>query len=134
MSCPVSSKSETEQKVPHSLPRVQEQVPIPQPPEYLFGLLGNLPEIDPSFPQKSFWRLSELYGPIVKLNLRSPVVLVSNQKLVNEICDEERFEKRPSATLVSVRALTGDGLFTAFPEEKNWWKAHRLLVPAFGPL
>ena len=123
---------------PHSTAPAQttalNEVPIPQPPPHLFGLLGNLPDMDPAFPARSIWNLANIYGPIFKLDLRKPIVIVSSQKLVNEIADENRFEKRPSAALIQVRDLLFDGLFTAFPEEKNWWKAHRTLVPAFGPL
>jgi cytochrome P450/NADPH-cytochrome P450 reductase len=108
--------------------------PIPQPPQHLFGLLGNLPDINPSFPLESVWKLSDIYGPIVKLNLRKEIIVLSNQKFINEVCDEERFEKFPTPALQEVRALLGDGLFTAYITEKNWWKAHRLLIPAFGPL
>lgn len=102
---------------------------IPQPPEHLFGLLGNIPDIDPAFPIRSFWNLAELYGPIFKVNIVGPRVFVGTQELVNEIFDEDRFTKVPSRALVEIRALTGDGLFTAYIDEMNWWKAHRLLVP-----
>jgi hypothetical protein len=40
----------------------------------------------------------------------------------------------PENVLVELRALLGDGLFTAYDTEKNWWMAHRILVPTFGPL
>ena len=36
--------------------------------------------------------------------------------------------------LAIIRDFAGDGLFTAYNEEPNWAKAHRLLMPAFGPL
>lgn len=109
-------------------------VEVPQPPEHLFGLLGNLPDIDPSFPNRSFWHLMDLYGPIFKMRLGVTIYTVGNQELANEVFDQDRFIKVPGKALVEIRALTGDGLFTAFIEEKNWWKAHRLLIPAFGPL
>ena len=70
----------------------------------------------------------------MKLNLGGPRILVGSQKLVNEVCDQDRFMKIPTKVLQEIRALTGDGLFTAFIEEKNWGIAHRLLIPAFGPL
>lgn len=85
---------------------------IPQPPEHLFCLLGNIPDIDPAFPIRSFWNLAELYGPIFKVNIAGPRVFVGTQELVNEIFDEDRFTKVPSRALVETRALTGDGLFT----------------------
>ena len=34
----------------------------------------------------------------------------------------------------NIRDFAGDGLFTAKTEEPNWAKAHRLLMPAFGPI
>lgn len=54
---------------------------------------------------------------------------------MNEVSDEERFSKTVAASLKEVRNGTHDGLFTARgPEEKNWGIAHRVLLPALGPL
>lgn len=111
-----------------------EHLPIPQPPEHLFGLLGNLPDLDPSFPFKNIWDMQQLYGPIMKLKLSSEQVILGDQQHINEICDDKRFHKIPDGALIAIRALTGDGLFTAYDSEMNWWVAHRLLVPAFGPI
>ena len=71
----------------------------------------------------------DLYGPIFKLNLVKPVIFVGSQELVNEVCDQDRFVKVPTTALEELRALLGDGLFTAYNNEPNWWIAHRLLVP-----
>ena len=46
--------------------------------------------------------------------------------------DERRFRKVISGGLYFVRALAGDGLFTARSDEENWGKAHRILMPAFS--
>lgn len=54
--------------------------------------------------------------------------------MLNEICDEKRFNKSVSGALKEVRNGVGDGLFTAFHGEHNWEVAHRTLVPAFGPI
>lgn len=54
--------------------------------------------------------------------------------LLSELCDETRFHKHVSFGLELLRSGTHDGLFTAYDHEKNWELAHRLLVPAFGPL
>lgn len=54
--------------------------------------------------------------------------------LLSELCDETRFHKHVSFGLELLRSGTHDGLFTAYDHEKNWGLAHRLLVPAFGPL
>jgi cytochrome P450/NADPH-cytochrome P450 reductase len=61
-------------------------------------------------------------------------VIVSSYELLNELCDEKRFYKQPSGPLLQVRNGTGDGLFTAFGDEENWGLAHRILMPAFGPM
>ncbi len=50
------------------------------------------------------------------------------------MCDETRFKKALHRPLQEARYVGGDGLFTAHDEEPNWGKAHRLLMPAFGPL
>ena len=59
---------------------------------------------------------------------------VSSAELLNELCDEKRFNKSLSGPLLQVRNGVGDGLFTAFHGEHNWEVAHRTLVPAFGPI
>jgi len=54
--------------------------------------------------------------------------------LLNELCDEKRFGKLVAASLGELREGIHDGLFTAQNDEENWHLAHRILVPAFGPL
>lgn len=61
-------------------------------------------------------------------------VVISSVALMNEVCNEQRFSKMVSAGLNEVRNGTHDGLFTAHRGEHNWEVAHRVLVPAFGPL
>lgn len=107
--------------------------PIPQPKKR--PLLGNLRELDQDSPIQSLMRLAREFGPIFRLDLpgRSPI-FVSSRELVHELCDEERFDKRVHAPLQEIRAFAGDGLFTARTDETNWGKAHRILMPAFGPI
>ena len=45
-----------------------------------------------------------------------------------------RFSKKINVSLEQIRNGIGDGLFTAYPGEHNWGVAHRILMPAFGPL
>lgn len=74
-------------------------------------------------------------GPIFKLNLGGRERLfISTHELLNEACDEKRFEKNVSGGLEQIRNGVQDGLFTAYPREHNWEIAHRVLMPAFGPL
>lgn len=106
---------------------------IPQP--RTVPVLGNLPDIDASAPVQSMMRLAQVHGPIYRLSLvgRTATVL-SSQEFVDEACDEARFAKKVHKPLEMIRDFAGDGLFTAHNEEPNWAKAHRLLMPAFGPL
>ncbi|MFD0937648.1 cytochrome P450, partial [Methylobacterium trifolii] len=107
--------------------------PIPQPKPA--PILGNLPDIDIHAPVQSMMRLARRHGPIFRLAIGArTVIILSSQSLVDEVCDESRFEKRLHAALVNVRDIGGDGLFTAYNDEPNWALAHRLLAPAFGPL
>ena len=65
----------------------------------------------------------------------APKVFISTHELVDEVFDEERFSKIVSGGLNEIRNGVHDGLFTAhYPGEENWAMAHRVLVPAFGPL
>ncbi|KAJ0160697.1 putative bifunctional reductase [Colletotrichum tanaceti] len=59
---------------------------------------------------------------------------VSTNALGNEICDESRFKKTLNNVLSEVREIANDGLFTASLDEPNWGIAHRILIPAFGPV
>lgn len=105
---------------------------VPQP--RLRPILGNLPEMDKMRPVQSLMRLAQEYGPFFKLQVVNRYMYIaSSHELVNELCDETRFNKKIHLPLEELRALGGDGLFTAHNEEPNWAKAHRLLMPAFGP-
>ncbi|MEQ8346910.1 MAG: cytochrome P450 [Sneathiellaceae bacterium] len=107
--------------------------PVPQPPTR--PIVGNLPQVDSNGPVQSFMALAREYGPFFKLRIIDQEVYVaSSQELVNELCDESRFNKRLHGPLQEIRAFAGDGLFTAHNSEPNWAKAHRILMPAFGPI
>ncbi|MEU5085013.1 MULTISPECIES: bifunctional cytochrome P450/NADPH--P450 reductase [Streptomyces] len=72
-------------------------------------------------------------GPVYRLRLFGrDTVMVGGLDLVTELSDETRFRKHVHADLVEVRALAGDGLFTAYNHEPNWRKAHDILMPAFS--
>ncbi|TNM40431.1 cytochrome P450 [Nocardioides albidus] len=105
---------------------------IPQPPPHPEH--GHAGLIDGNTPVQSLMRLARMHGPIYQLNVPSPLIVVSSQELVDEVCDTSRFDKSVAGALRNVRDFTGDGLFTAHTTEQNWAVAHRLLMPAFGPL
>ncbi len=106
--------------------------PIPQPRPR--PLLGNLPDVDPEKGIFGLMELAETYGPIYRLEmLGNELVIVSSRELVDELCDEARFDKALHRALQNVRDFAGDGLFTAETQEPDWGAAHRILMPAFGP-
>ena len=109
-----------------------EIVPIPQPKPV--PLLGNLPDVDAEKGILGFMELAEQLGPIFRLQLPAgDIIVLSSQELVDEVCDESRFDKKLGSALLQVRDFAGDGLFTSWTDEPNWGKAHRILMPAFGP-
>lgn len=106
---------------------------IPQPRPR--PVLGNVPDVGLTTPVQSMMRLAREQGPLFRVTFPSRTLLiVSSHALVDELCDETRFDKHLSGPLKEIRALAGDGLFTSYTHEPNWAKAHRLLTPAFGPL
>ncbi|KAF5001118.1 hypothetical protein FGRMN_1229 [Fusarium graminum] len=105
---------------------------IPGPPGY--RIIGNINDVDQDHPQESLAQLAGIYGPIFRLNLPSPRIFVASVALADELCDEKRFQKAVIGPLEQVRNAAKDGLFTAYPGEHNWALAHKILMPAFGPL
>ncbi|MGA7489758.1 MAG: cytochrome P450 [Xanthobacteraceae bacterium] len=107
--------------------------PIPQPPPY--PVIGNLLEIRSEAPILDMMKLAEAYGPIYRLRLGGPsMVVLSSFELVDPVCDNERFDKFLGPGIMQARAVAGDGLFTAWTHEPNWRKAHNILTPAFGSM
>jgi cytochrome P450/NADPH-cytochrome P450 reductase len=105
---------------------------IPQLPTR--PLIGNAGDIEPNAPIQSMIRIAGELGPIYRLSFPGQsVIILGSRELAADACDESRFVKHIHAPLENLRALGGDGLFTARDEDPNWGKAHRLLAPAFGP-
>jgi cytochrome P450/NADPH-cytochrome P450 reductase len=105
--------------------------PIPQPPAKF--LLGNLLDLLGDTHTQDIIKLAREYGPIFQLELPGrTLVVVSGHDLVDELCNEERFDKKVWPPLRKVRSFAGDGLFTAETEEPNWHKAHNILMPNFS--
>ncbi|KAL8862226.1 MAG: hypothetical protein Q9178_001233 [Gyalolechia marmorata] len=143
MGCPASpgnkydekklqEQQETQQDIDHS-----KLLPIPAPPHHsYFGLLGHSPDLDSTLPVKSYWKFMDEYAPIYQLDLamEHPRVFVGSRELVNEMADDSTYIKFTHRLHQEMRPVFGDGLFSAESTDKAWWKAHRLLVPAFGPI
>jgi cytochrome P450 / NADPH-cytochrome P450 reductase len=105
--------------------------PIPHPPTK--PVVGNMLSLDSAAPVQHLTRLAKELGPIFWLDMMgSPIVIVSGHDLVDELSDEKRFDKVVRGALRRVRAVGGDGLFTADTNEPNWSKAHNILLQPFG--
>ncbi|MDO5629683.1 MAG: cytochrome P450, partial [Mobilicoccus sp.] len=100
-------------------------------------IVGTLHAMDTQAPIQGMMRHAERYGEIFRHQLPTndgSLFVISSQRLVDELCDESRFDKRVHNPLKNIRAFGGDGLFTARTDEPNWGKAHRILMPAFSPV
>ncbi len=105
--------------------------PIPQPPDR--PLVGNVFDLSADTQVQDLLRLSKQYGEIFFLELAGRrLIVLSSFRLVDEVSDEKRFDKRVWAPLKQVRRFSGDGLFTAHTFEPNWQKAHNILLPNFS--
>ena len=110
-----------------------DQTAIPSPRTLPF--IGNLHQIPKAGLIQHLMAVARDFADpgIFKLYFGSYVsIWVSHPELVAELCDEARFRKIPGPGLRAVRAFAGDGLFTAFSDEENWGRAHRILLPAFS--
>ncbi|KAF7906794.1 hypothetical protein EAF00_001072 [Botryotinia globosa] len=98
-------------------------------------LVGNLLDLkDEEAPLRALEHIAVEYGPIYKLTRGSTrVIVVSSVEMMEELCDESRFEKAPPMAL-SKKDDRPSGMFTATNDDPDWGQAHRILVPAFGPL
>src|SRR5450759_5606936 len=105
--------------------------PIPHPPTK--PVVGNMLSLDSTAPVQNLARLAKELGPIFWLDMMgAPLVIVSGHDLVDELSDEKRFDKAVRGALRRVRAVGGDGLFTADTSEPKWSKAHNILLQPFG--
>ncbi len=105
--------------------------PLPSPPGK--PLVGNMLSIDADAPLQDLMRLARETGPVFSLNMMgTPLVVASGADIVDELCDEKRFDKAVRGSLRRIRAIGGDGLFTGDTQEPNWAKAHNILLPTFG--
>ena len=106
-----------------------ERIPMPEK----MPVVGNMLSVDKDQPLQSLMQLTRELGPIIRMDMMgTPLVVVSGHDLVDELCDESRFDKAVRGSLRRVRAIGGDGLFTGDTQEENWGKAHNILLPTFS--
>ncbi|KAK2880177.1 hypothetical protein FQN49_000496 [Arthroderma sp. PD_2] len=108
-----------------------EPIPGPAP----LPIVGNAHNLDLVNSFTTFGNLADTYGDIFKLTLGgNEKIFITTQALMDEVCNEKRFTKLVSGSLAQIRNGVQDGLFTAHTGEHNWEIAHRVLMPAFGPI
>ena len=115
------SASTTQIPGPRSLPVVGN----------LIELLGSTQETSLEFAEDYHAK----YGGIFALEVMgSRQIFASHHELVAHMCSSDVWSKSVHSSIDQVRDFAGDGLFTAYNDEPNWGKAHRLLMPAFGTM
>ena len=104
--------------------------PIPHPAKKPF--VGNLLSIDSASPVMDMWRIAQELGGIYWLDMPGmPVIVVSSPALVDELCEEARFDKSTKGALRRLRAAS-HGLFTSDAHEATWSKPHNILLANFS--
>jgi cytochrome P450/NADPH-cytochrome P450 reductase len=105
---------------------------IPGP--YALPFIGNILDLrHDEGSLKAFERLAEIYGPIYQVHFGGKRHIVcSSAELMAELTDEKYFVKTPPRAIANQQGAVG--LFAAQNEDPDWGQAHRILVPAFGPL
>lgn len=92
--------------------------PIPHSPRK--PLIGNLLSVSGSAPVQDLVNLARENGPIYRLDMMGkPVVVVSGFSLVDELCDEARFDKSTRGALRRLRPSDGVSWF----ERRLFWNA-----------
>jgi cytochrome P450/NADPH-cytochrome P450 reductase len=97
-------------------------------------LFGNIFDIDSHAPFDSMMAMAREYGPIFKLVVPGQVrLIVSGVDLVDEICDDARFDKKVGGGLAQLRSgPLGAGLFTSDTADPLWHRAHNILLSPFS--
>lgn len=105
--------------------------PLPHP-RFRLPILGDLVSVDFAKPVQGLTREARRHSGIFEQRIGDfPVVVVDGPELIEDVNNEELWEKNVGPTLHKLRSVAGDGLFTAYNKEDNWRKAHDILAPAF---
>jgi cytochrome P450 / NADPH-cytochrome P450 reductase len=97
-------------------------------------VIGNLLDIDAASPFIGLMDLVREYGPIFRLvTPAGQRLILSGAELVDEVCDDTRFDKKVGGGLANLRSgAAGSGLFTADTSDPLWKRAHNILLSPFS--
>ena len=98
-------------------------------------VIGNALDIGLKGAVEPAIKLARQYGPIYRLVLPGGAhrYIVSGSDLVEEVCDERRFDKLVTGGLSEVRRdPVNTGLFSADTDNPLWLRAHNILLPNFS--
>jgi len=97
-------------------------------------ILGNMLDMrNEEGTLKALENLADIYGEVYKLSLGGKnIVCVSSAELLKVFTDEKQFVKTPPTALDNSSGPRS--LFLARSDDEDWGQAHRILMPAFGPL
>jgi cytochrome P450 / NADPH-cytochrome P450 reductase len=97
-------------------------------------IVGNMFDIPPDHTIVTLMELTREYGPMIRL--RTPGgdrFATSGLKMIDDLCDDERFDKLVGDGQKAVRSFgRSAGLFTSDTDDPNWSKAHNILLPNFS--
>src|SRR6201996_2443555 len=108
-----------------------DAIPGPRPRP----LIGNALDVDRHNAVLGAIELAREYGPIYRLAVpgSGDRYIVSGAGLVEEVCDERRFDKLIAGGLAEVRRdPVNAGLFSAETSNPLWHRAHNILLPNFS--
>ena len=108
-----------------------DAVPGPRPRP----IIGNALDIGLKNALQGAIELARQYGPIYRLVVPGGDrrYVVSGSDLVEEVCDERRFDKLVTGGLAEVRRdPVNTGLFASDTDNPLWLRAHNILLPSFS--
>jgi cytochrome P450/NADPH-cytochrome P450 reductase len=97
-------------------------------------VLGNMFDIKQATLIQDLMKLTREWGPIFKLvTPTGPRYVVSGLEMVNDLCDDARFDKLVGLSQREFRKThKSAGLFTADTDDPLWKSAHDILLPSFS--
>ncbi|MFF5037877.1 cytochrome P450 [Nocardia salmonicida] len=107
---------------------------IPHPPKRV-PILGDVLGMDRKRPnQKTLWQFSQL-GPLYRRTFIGGVNLTfaGSADLMREVIDEKTWQRHFARPYEKLRAMAGDGLFTAANDSLEWKRGHEALIDGFVP-